>query len=374
MSGSPQIGLRARCRTAAGVAARLSDDHSRSGSRSLSDTSSGFPGFSQSLRRLHLGSPPRWSTGQMWGENGRCTQAGDTPSPPPRSPTPSVSLFGTPPKPLPAAFRPSFSSSSTRGQPSRDKRRRIDRTPLSDLHVTLNYRSDVDSPACREAKRGPSTPRRRHLAPPPPSSWVNSPARDVDMLAAAPRTPRRSPSPQTRSSEEALALAVQCPLAEKQRLSTPEDHRPVALSPSLAIGTARFVGSPDDVLAEGFTHVISLCPRMSMPPRKALEAEGVKVCIFDATDDGEYQILRELYTKCRHIYREVLARGGRLLVQCYSAVNRSVTIAVALRMGVDGIRLMEAVETVAAKRRPVLQNAEFRRQLVRFSREPAAFE
>jgi len=73
--------------------------------------------------------------------------------------------------------------------------------------------------------------------------------------------------------------------------------------------------------------------------------------------------------KSEHISAHRMFPGGKVLVHCVMGVNRSGAICVAYMM-VDGVgqNLLQAARTAKLRRKIILTNRSFRRQLVIFER------
>eukprot|EP01064_Diplonema_japonicum_P025901 TRINITY_DN3731_c0_g1_i1.p1 TRINITY_DN3731_c0_g1~~TRINITY_DN3731_c0_g1_i1.p1 ORF type:complete len:336 (+),score=44.43 TRINITY_DN3731_c0_g1_i1:58-1065(+) len=171
--------------------------------------------------------------------------------------------------------------------------------------------------------------------------------------------------------EVSLAKLVFCPTDVKQRLPSKEEHTPFEITPWMSCGTAKYAADPRRLHEDGFTHVINMCPAQSLFPADSYSLHGIGLTLVYAQDTHDYPLINNHIGKCITTVQEVRKeKKGRVLLHCLKAVNRSVAMAVALQLffSENNLGLLEAVQKVSVKKAPVLQNTDFRRQLVHFSR------
>ncbi|KAJ9471311.1 Dual specificity protein phosphatase Mpk3 [Diplonema papillatum] len=167
--------------------------------------------------------------------------------------------------------------------------------------------------------------------------------------------------------EKLLASAVRYTDDRLHACSTLE-HHPFEITPWIFCGTAKYASQVSAVAADGFTHVINMCPTQAATSPTAYKQHGIELTIIPAQDTSDYPLLSKHFAQCYTVAETARQSSGRVLLHCLKAVNRSVAMGIALRLRqVEGSSLTDAVRFVADKRTPVLQNNDFRRQLVHFS-------
>eukprot|EP01060_Flectonema_neradi_P000937 TRINITY_DN10553_c0_g1_i1.p1 TRINITY_DN10553_c0_g1~~TRINITY_DN10553_c0_g1_i1.p1 ORF type:complete len:352 (+),score=65.96 TRINITY_DN10553_c0_g1_i1:144-1199(+) len=167
--------------------------------------------------------------------------------------------------------------------------------------------------------------------------------------------------------EELLSKVVECSVEDKNRLSTGEDHSPFEITPWIFCGTAKYACQAERVAEDGFSHVINMCPDQQLTPATLYHPHGIQLTLIDARDTHDYPLLCNHFAQCLRITEYAKSKKQKVLLHCLKAVNRSVAMAIALRVAQEGSKLPDAVQSVALKRAPVLQNMDFRRQLIHFS-------
>ena len=167
--------------------------------------------------------------------------------------------------------------------------------------------------------------------------------------------------------ETVLTSTVHCPSPILRQIC-PRENTPFAITPWISCGTASYATQVERVAEDGFTHVINMCPRqMQVPPEHYLR-RGINLTVVDARDTLDYPLLTRHFQECFLVAEKARQQRGKVLLHCLKAVNRSVAMAIALQIRTEGACLQEAVRRLTLLRAPVLQNSDFRRQLVHFSR------
>eukprot|EP01061_Rhynchopus_euleeides_P015230 TRINITY_DN2606_c0_g1_i2.p1 TRINITY_DN2606_c0_g1~~TRINITY_DN2606_c0_g1_i2.p1 ORF type:complete len:326 (+),score=57.55 TRINITY_DN2606_c0_g1_i2:39-980(+) len=167
--------------------------------------------------------------------------------------------------------------------------------------------------------------------------------------------------------ETLLATTVQCPSPLRRSLCPLRENTPFEITPWMSCGTAGYAKEIHRVVRDGFTHVINMCPTQMAIPRESYSQHGIKLTVIDAHDTQDYPLLTRHFHECFRVTENARQERGKVLLHCLKAVNRSVAMAVALQLSTEGASLQDAVRRVTLLRSPVLQNSDFRRQLVHFS-------
>ena len=225
----------------------------------------------------------------------------------------------------------------------------------------------LNNPLLVHHTEGPGSKRRKRKSLVPDQL---PPAREKRCAGGLPRkgqfhTPVKSE--RLRGLEELLSKVVECSAEDKIRLSTGEDHSPFEITPWIFCGTAKYACQAQRVAEDGFSHVINMCPDQQLTPATLYHPHGIQLTLIDARDTHDYPLLCNHFAQCLRIAEYAKSKKQKVLLHCLKAVNRSVAMAIALRVAQEGSKLPEAIESVALRRAPVLQNTDFRRQLIHFS-------
>eukprot|EP00755_Sulcionema_specki_P009301 Sspe_Gene.43328::Locus_21107_Transcript_1_2_Confidence_0.667_Length_1047::g.43328::m.43328 len=227
----------------------------------------------------------------------------------------------------------------------------------------------ADSPPKKARRRRIGPPISNYSSPLPPLHTDRiSPRRESSVTPSSPssfQTPVRSP--RTERLEFALAYAVRCSSAVKQQLTSLFDHTPYELTPWLSVSSAKYARMVHRVAEDGYTHVVNLCPAQFYVPKDLYRQHGISLTLVNTDDTTEYPLLIKHFAQCRDVAYRARQVKGRVLIHCLKAVNRSITMALALQVDQEGIDLCEAVVRMASQRAPILQNSEFRKQLIHFA-------
>jgi len=120
----------------------------------------------------------------------------------------------------------------------------------------------------------------------------------------------------------------------------------------------------------GVTHVLNCAgykgPR-PFPNASPYEGLGIDYYEFMAEDSDRYDITRHFPESFRYL-DAVKRSGGTALVHCALGINRSAAVCLAYMMVDRRLPLLAATRIIKDKRRIVLANKTFQRQLVRFAR------
>ena len=146
-------------------------------------------------------------------------------------------------------------------------------------------------------------------------------------------------------------------------------HRtPVQILDFLFLGTWKDADNFGVLRQLGITHVIN-CAAMSPSETVAssLSRCGIfKHMSFYADDIDDYDITQHFKTAVSFI-EEARCMNGRVFVHCIKAVNRSVAILTAYLLVSLQMNLFEAVSVIHKRRRRILTNPGFRKQLILFA-------
>ena len=168
--------------------------------------------------------------------------------------------------------------------------------------------------------------------------------------------------------EQLLCDTVRCPSPLRRRAYHNGENRPFEITPWISCGTAQYAGCVEGVARDGFTHVINMCPSQNFITREAYQRHGIELHLIDSHDTHDYPLLTRHFRECFDIAVAARRKHGRVLLHCLKAVNRSVAMAIALQLSLEGDCLHNAVRALVLRRQaPVLQNEDFIRQLVHFS-------
>ncbi len=145
---------------------------------------------------------------------------------------------------------------------------------------------------------------------------------------------------------------------------------PAHLVPHIYLGSQRNAESLRLLRKLGVTHVLNCAgykgPKQ-FPEKSPYQGLSIDYYEFKAEDHDCYDItqhFREAFNYMDKVKRE----GGICLVHCAMGINRSAATCVAYLMMHSNMTLLVAVKHVKRRRRVVLSNAGFRRQLIRFAR------
>lgn len=120
----------------------------------------------------------------------------------------------------------------------------------------------------------------------------------------------------------------------------------------------------------GVTHVLNCAgykgPR-PVPDASPYEGLGIDYCEFQAEDTDRYDICQH-FPEAFQFLEAVRRRGGVALVHCALGINRSAAVCVGYLMVHAQMTLLQATRLIKNKRRVVLANRAFQRQLVRYAR------
>ena len=89
---------------------------------------------------------------------------------------------------------------------------------------------------------------------------------------------------------------------------------------------------------------------------------------FEAQDNEDYDIMQH-FEKVYSVIEKARASGGKVFIHCKGGVNRSGVLTVAYCMMYLNIGPVEAATFVKQIRPQILQNDEFRKQLIKFGKE-----
>lgn len=112
-------------------------------------------------------------------------------------------------------------------------------------------------------------------------------------------------------------------------------------------------------------HVINLCADLGVT--QAIYSDDIELTLIPAIDMDGYDILQHLDVVMARL-EEASRNGTGVLVHCAAGINRSGALVVAAYMKHTQTPLLKAVAHVKDRRRYLLWNPDFRRQLVEWAR------
>lgn len=95
--------------------------------------------------------------------------------------------------------------------------------------------------------------------------------------------------------------------------------------------------------------------------------QGLKYLQLDAEDDVVYPLIELHLQAAAGFIQSAVEGGGRCLIHCHAGINRSGTLAMAYLMLAENLSLLQAARRVAHARGTVVQNVNFRLQLLRWA-------
>ncbi len=117
----------------------------------------------------------------------------------------------------------------------------------------------------------------------------------------------------------------------------------------------------------GITHVVN-CATTYIDTGPEFYGKEIKYLGFEGEDDEEYDMMQH-FNETYEMIEDARKTGGKILLHCIMGVNRSGLLATAYVMLHKKIGPITAAEMVRKKRKLLLSNESFQRQLICFARE-----
>jgi atypical dual specificity phosphatase len=145
-----------------------------------------------------------------------------------------------------------------------------------------------------------------------------------------------------------------------------EPELPVTITPGLLLGDKYSAWDADTLVRLGVTHILNAAGIDARGPVEHA-IQGIHYLQLDAEDDVVYPLLDLHLQAAASFIRSALEGGGRCLIHCHAGINRSGALAIAYLMLADGLSLLQASRRVAQARGTIVQNVNFRLQLLRWA-------
>ena len=131
----------------------------------------------------------------------------------------------------------------------------------------------------------------------------------------------------------------------------------------LLLGDMHKATDPVFLKENRITHVISCIGDCSLDATALYKQMGIEYLSFEAMDSIWYDIMQH-FDSVHKFIETGRQSGGKVFIHCKQGVNRSGALAVAYYMAHKKIGPITAVRDIREKRKRVLANEEFQRQLI----------
>ena len=142
------------------------------------------------------------------------------------------------------------------------------------------------------------------------------------------------------------------------------------LAPYLFMGSLKNASDVTALRSLGITHVLNCASNRNLSfglSPYSIESGISHYCAIAAEDHTDYDIMRH-FNDVYVFLRNCKQNGHKALVHCNLGINRSGALSAAFLMVEENMPLLSVIKLLKQKRRMVLTNRGFQRQLVRFAR------
>ena len=165
-----------------------------------------------------------------------------------------------------------------------------------------------------------------------------------------------------------LLQSVRAILDQQPRARPPETA--TELVSYIFMGSLKNASDVASLRKLGITHVLNCASNRNLSfglSPYAVDSGIAHYCAVAAEDHTDYDIMRH-FNDVYVFLRNCKQNGGRALVHCNLGINRSGALCAAFLMVEENMPLLSVIKLLKQKRRLVLCNKGFQRQLVRFAR------
>ena len=155
-------------------------------------------------------------------------------------------------------------------------------------------------------------------------------------------------------------------LQESEAMPPYPDDAATEVLDFLLLGDQHQAGDAVFLQQEDVTHVISCVGDISYETCALYKQMDIKYMGFEAMDSIWYDIMQH-FESVSEFVDSAKASNGKVFIHCKQGVNRSGALAVAYYMVHKKIGPVTAAREIRAKRKRVLANEEFQRQLIVFA-------
>ena len=145
------------------------------------------------------------------------------------------------------------------------------------------------------------------------------------------------------------------------------DAASLIVHPYLFLGGHRSVCDPNELKAQGVTHVLNMARELKLDAEE-LAKKNIKLMHISARDGKTYN-MRNDFEKAFQFIDDALRTKGKIIINCARGISRSATIVIAYLMYRYNLRLSDAYMLLLRLRPQIRPNSNFRRQLELFEQE-----
>lgn len=142
-----------------------------------------------------------------------------------------------------------------------------------------------------------------------------------------------------------------------------EDYEPAEILPHLFLGSIGCASNFDSLQKHKISHILCCASGIEQ-----FFPEDFKYHQIDLLDDGKMNI-RQYFDECNNFIKEGIKGGGNVLVHCHAGVSRSSSMVIAYLVGVEKMKVDNALELLQKKRSKVLPKDGFVQQLKKYQEE-----